>query len=65
MIHARTQRNNILKDLFLCLSIERWNASQELVNDDAQCPPIYFLTMPATENHLGRQIIYTHTHAQP
>lgn len=54
--------DNLSKKLFRCVSKE-WNtADQKFIKDDSHCPPVHWLPIALSEDHLGGNVLRSATH---
>ena len=54
--------DDLSKELLRCVSKERGTAHQELVEDDPHGPPVYWLPIALSEDHLWGDVLWCTTH---
>lgn len=56
--------DHLSEELFGCLPEERHAAHQELIEDDAHSPPVYWLPIALSQDHLWGNVLWGPTHLQ-
>ena len=49
--------HNIAEHDIRILIIKWWNASQQLIDENAKCPPVHILIMALAHKHLGSHVL--------
>lgn len=59
---VRRTTDNLSEQLLRCVPKERHAAHQELIQDDAHGPPVYWLPIALAEDHLWRDVFRRPAH---